>query len=239
VDLTDGTLLGGRMVYRQPRDGYRTGLEPVLLAASVPARPGERVVEAGTGAGAGLLCLLSRVAGLTGIGLERDGAMAQLARDNLDANGFAGAAVLQTEIAAWQPDAAFDHAFANPPWHDQAGTASPMAAREGAKRAAPGLIAAWAAALAKSLRPRGTLSFILPAAALAEASLALEAAKCPEITLVPLWPREGAGAKMMIIRGVRLGRGPCAVHPGLILHAGHQTFTAAAQAVLESGADLT
>jgi tRNA1Val (adenine37-N6)-methyltransferase len=49
---TEGHLLGGRIRYRQPDTGFRSGLEPVLLAASVPARPGEHVLEAGTGAGA-------------------------------------------------------------------------------------------------------------------------------------------------------------------------------------------
>jgi tRNA1Val (adenine37-N6)-methyltransferase len=74
--------------YRQPIDGYRTGIEPVLLAASVPARSGQRVVEAGTGAGAGLLCLLARVAGLSAIGIERDADMAALARRNLADNAM-------------------------------------------------------------------------------------------------------------------------------------------------------
>ena len=37
-ELTDGTLLGGKVIYRQKSSGYRTGIEPVLLAAFVPAR---------------------------------------------------------------------------------------------------------------------------------------------------------------------------------------------------------
>ena len=33
MELTDGTLLGGRLRYVQPARGWRTGIEPVLLAA--------------------------------------------------------------------------------------------------------------------------------------------------------------------------------------------------------------
>ena len=61
---SDGCLLDGRVRYAQPAsgsDGYRTGIEPVLLAASIPAQAGQRVLEAGVGAGAGLICLAARV----------------------------------------------------------------------------------------------------------------------------------------------------------------------------------
>jgi tRNA1(Val) A37 N6-methylase TrmN6 len=235
LDVTEGTLLGGRLIYHQPRAGYRTGLEPVLLAASVPARSGEAVLEAGTGAGAGLLSLLSRVSGVAGLGLERDQAMAALARQNLAANGFLQATIQAETVEAWQPDRGFDHAFANPPWHDADGTPSPVPAREAAKRGAPGLIGAWTAALAKCLRPRGTLSLIVPAAALAETVLALTAAKCPEITLLPLWPHAGGAAKLIILRGVRLGRGASSLHAGLVLHESNGQFSSAANAILRDG----
>ena len=82
------------MAYRQFRDGYRTGIEPVLLAATVPARAGSRVLEAGCGAGAGLLCLAARAPGLHGTGIERDPATATLARFNLDRNDRADWPVL-------------------------------------------------------------------------------------------------------------------------------------------------
>jgi tRNA1(Val) A37 N6-methylase TrmN6 len=238
VDVTEDALLDGRVAYRQPRDGYRTGLEPVLLAASVPARPGERVVEAGCGAGAGLLCLRARVPDITGIGLERDADLAALAQSNLAANGFAGIEVAPVAIEDWQPDGVFDHAFANPPWHDSRGTPSPSAGHEAAKRAAPHLLAGWAAVLARALRPRGTLSLVVPAAALPEAVGALVAAKCGEVTLYPLWPREGAAARLILLRGVRLGKGASRVAPGLVLHTADGGFTDAAAAILRHGAAL-
>ncbi len=238
MDLTEGTLLNGRLRYTQPKDGYRTGLEPVLLAASVPARAGDSVLEAGTGAGAGLLCLASRVAGVTGIGVEQDPGMAALAAANLAANSLAGLRILTADILALKPENSIDHAFANPPWHAASGTLSPHPGRAAAKRALPGLLAGWAIALANMLRPRGTLSVIVPASSLAEVMAALAAAQCEEITLLPLWPREGTAAKIVIVRGVRLGRGACRVLPGLTLHEADGAFTAQAQAVLRDGAGL-
>ena len=101
ADLTEGTLLGGRLRHAQPRHGHRTGLEPVLLAASIPARPGQRVLEAGTGSGAALLCLAARIPGLQGLGLERDPAMADIARANIAANALPGLAVETADLTAW------------------------------------------------------------------------------------------------------------------------------------------
>lgn len=235
--LIEGTLLGGRVRYAQLDTGYRTGLEPVLLAASVPASRGDHVLEAGTGAGAGLLCLAARLGGLTGLGLERDPALAAVAAANLQANAHTGIQAACADLLEWHPDRVFDHAFANPPWHDPGGTPSPDIGRAAAKRASPGLLGAWTAALAAALRPRGTLSLIVPAACLGEAVVALTTAKCAEVTVIPLWPRAGSAAKLVILRGVRLGRGPCTMLPGLTLHA-DAGYSAAAEAVLRHGAAL-
>ncbi len=237
-DLTDGTLLDGKLRYAQPKHGYRTGIEPVLLAASVPARAGDLVLEAGTGAGAGLMCLAARVAGVSCIGIEQDPAMAELAVYNLTANAISGARIVTADIVAWLADTVFDHAFANPPWHAASGTPSPVAGRAGAKRAAPGLLAAWVGALAATLRQRGTLSLILPAASLAEAVAALTAAACGETIVQPLWPRQGVAAKLIVLRAVRGGRGACALLPGLVLHEDDGAYTDAAQAVLRGGSKL-
>jgi tRNA1(Val) A37 N6-methylase TrmN6 len=237
VNHTAGTLLGGRLRYHQPDSGYRTGLEPVLLAASIPARAGDAVLEAGCGAGAGLLCLAARVPGITGTGVERDPALADLAAENFIANGFATVRAIAGDITVWRADAPFDHAFANPPWHEADSTASPSPARRAAKQAAPGLLAAWVAAMARALRPRGTLSLILPAACLTEALMALAAAKCRGTTLLPLWPAQGKSAKLLILRSIRLGNGPDRVVPGLTLHDA-ESLTPAAEAILRHAAPL-
>lgn len=232
-----GHLLGGRVAYAQPLLGFRSGIEPVLLAASVPAVAGELVVEAGTGAGAGLLCLLARVPGVRGLGLERDDAMAALARRNLAANGFAAACVEHADVTAWPGETPANHAFANPPWH-HGGTPTQEPGRQAAKQGRPGLLHEWAASLARGLVRRGTLSFIVPAAAAAEAIDAMAAARCREVTLVPLWPHAGQAAKLIILRGVKDGRGGTIIHPGLVLHAPDGGYTQAADSVLRGGASL-
>jgi tRNA1(Val) A37 N6-methylase TrmN6 len=235
MDMTEGHLLDGRVRYAQPRDGFRSGIEPVLLAATVPARPGERVLEAGSGAGAAMLCLAARVAGVSGVGVERDPALAALAARNAADNGWADLRFVAADLGGLPELGRFDHAFANPPYHAAGGTSSADAARDAARRAPPALFATWAAAMGRLLRPRGTLTWIVTAAVLPACVAAMGAAGCAPSAVLPLWPAAGREAKLVLLRGVRGGRGGFRVLPGVVLHAASGGFTPAAEAVLRRG----
>jgi tRNA1Val (adenine37-N6)-methyltransferase len=251
--VTHGHLLNGRVRYAQPVQGFRSGIEPVLLAASISAGAGQRVLEGGTGAGAGLLCLMTRAHGLVGVGIEIDPDQAELARENAAANAFYRHAsecprrddggsgcltVLTGDIETVVPNGIFDHAFANPPYHPASGTASPQAVRVRAKQARPDLLIRWATALTRPLRARGTLTFILPAARLPACIAAMEAASCPVDAVLALWPKPRVPAKLTIVRGIKGGRGPMRLLPGLVLHEPNGRFTSAADAILRDGAPL-
>jgi tRNA1(Val) A37 N6-methylase TrmN6 len=231
-------LLGGRVILHQSESGHRSGIEPVLLAAFVPARRGERVLEGGTGAGPALLCLARRVAGISGLGIERNPAMAALARRNISANALPDLTVLEGDLAEVAPEGRFDHAMANPPWHEPASTGSPDAARALARQARPGLMTEWARALATPLRHRGTLSFITSAATLSECLAGFTEAGCGSHVILPLWPRQGQPAKLVLLQAVRGGRAATRLLPGLVLHAEGGGYTEACEAVLRGGGKL-
>lgn len=229
MGFTDGTLLGGRVRYRQSLDGYRTGIEPVLLAAAVPAQPGQRVLEAGCGAGAGLLCLLARVPGVIATGIEREPAAAALARVNL-ADNLWHATVLEADVATAQGPV--DHAFANPPWHDPAGTRPTDPARARALHRGHAGLRGWVLPLAAALVPDGTLTLVLPAALVGQARTLLPDAGLGDVAVCPLWPRPGRQAKILLVQARRGAAARTA--PGLVLH-GEHGYTAEADAVLRHG----
>lgn len=245
AETSEDRLLGGRVRLCQPRGGFRAAIDPVLLAAAVPARPGERVLEAGTGTGAAALCLLARVAEARVAGIERDPALAAVAAANAARNSAADrvaviagdvtARATAREAAALGP---FAHAMANPPFH-RGGTPSPVAARrEAAHESSEAVLADWVAAMARRLAPRGTLTLILPPARLPDAVAAFSAAAIGSITLMPLWPRAGEPAKRVIVHGIRGGRAPCRLTAGLVLHRGDGRYTEAAERILREGAAL-
>jgi len=238
MEVTRGTLLGGRVRHDQPASGHRTGIEPVLLAAAIPARPGERALEGGSGVGTALLCLAHRVANIRGLGIERDAGLVRLAQSNAAANASSGLSFVVEDVGALRTGERFDHAFANPPWHAPAGTASPDAGRERAKRGAPGLLATWAQALAAPLRHHGTLTLVIAASVLPDGLAALARAGCGSAAVMPLWPKAQVAAKLTLIRGIKGGRGGCRLLPGLVLHEADGRYTEAATAILRDGAAL-
>jgi tRNA1Val (adenine37-N6)-methyltransferase len=237
-DQTDGHLLNSRVRYIQPRQGFRSGIEPVLLAAAIPAKEGERVLEGGSGTGAALLCLAARIPKLRGVGIELDPALVLLASQNASANNHTGLEFIAADIASTPALGVFDHACANPPYHAAGNTSSPDASRRVAKQGGPGLLATWAAALAVSLRPRGTLTFILPAALLAQAMDVFAAAGCQPAAALPLWPKAGVAAKLILLRGIKGGRAPFRLSPGLVLHRPEGAFTDEAEAILRDAQPL-
>ncbi len=239
VVTTEGHLLGGRVIYRQPKVGFRSGLEPVLLAASVAARPGDEVLEAGTGAGAALLCLSARIPGVRVTGVEVDAAMAELASANAHANGFADMTIIHERIETAALRAGFDHAIANPPYHGPHGTASPIGARETAKRGSDTLLSTWIARLSGALRDRGDLTLIVPSGSVPACLAAMAQSRCPCTSLFLLWPRQGRAAKLVLLRGIRNGRTPMRLMPGLVLHDPDGSFTEAAMSILGHGSELS
>ena len=236
--LTSDRLLGGRVIYQQPRLGFRASLDPVLLAAAIPAKAGERVLEGGSGAGAALLCLKARVPGVIGTGLERDAALAGLARGNAIANGWPDLTFVAADVAAPPIGGVFDHAFANPPYHPPDGTRSPRAAKDGAKRSSPDDLSIWVKTLADPLRHRGTLTFILPPSMLEPALAAFRGAMSPAELVIPVWPKKDQPARWLLIRGRKGGRTPLTMAPGLILHADTGEFRPEANRILREAGEL-
>lgn len=243
-DWTENRLLGGRVLVRQPRTGYRAAIDPVLLAAAVAAAPGEHVLDVGCGVGTAALCLAQRVAAVHITGIDQDPALIALARENAAANALgARLAFLVGDVldpGAARGVAAFDHVIANPP-HLPADTGQPardpgrrMAAVEGTAQ-----LADWAAFCIRAVRPGGTVTWLHRADRLPEIIIALRQG-LGGLTVLPLWPggRAARPAKRILIAGRRGGRGPFRLLPGINLHRPDGHFTAEAEAVLRHAVAL-
>jgi len=85
--LSEDRLLDGRVLLRQPENGYRAGIDPVLLAAAVPP-PMAKWSWISAAASRAALCLAARVAGCRVFGLEMQPPLVGLARQNIEINGM-------------------------------------------------------------------------------------------------------------------------------------------------------
>lgn len=242
---TEDQFLGGRLRVRQPLSGYRAGVDPVLLAASVPAKRGQRVLELGTGSGVGLLCLMCRVPGLDGVGLERDAGMAALAAANMAANDV-GARIVEADLRQMPADiraTSFDHVLANPPFFDRSGGSPAREAGREAGRGQETPLSDWTEAGVRRLKPGGLLSVIQRMERLPEMLASLDS-RLGGIIVLPLAARMGREAKLFILQAKKGGKGRFRLLPPFILHAGPKhvadgdDYTAEASAILRDGAPL-
>jgi tRNA1(Val) A37 N6-methylase TrmN6 len=221
-EITEDAVLDGRVRLRQPARGYRAGLDAALLAAACDAAEGERVIEAGCGAGAALLAAAVRRSGALFTGVERDPAAAALARENAELNGLAErVSVIEADVAAGFARlklSAFDAAMANPPFFDDPASLRALSPeRRGAWIADDGL-AAWIGFLSKAVREGGTITVIHRADRLADL-LALLAPKAGSFQIRPVQPFADEPAKRVLVRAVKTGKAPLKLLPPLVLHA--------------------
>lgn len=239
---TEDRLLDGRVRLRQPSRGYRAGLDAALLAAACDAGSGQRVIEAGCGAGGALLAAAARRPDARFVGVERDAAALRLARENIALNDLGdrveaieGDVAVRFSQLGLQP---FDAAFANPPFFDDASTLrGPAPERRSAWMADDGL-AAWVGFMSKAVREGGSITVIHRADRLGDI-LGLLAEKCGSVQVLPIHPFADEPAKRVLVRALKTGKAPLRLLPPLVLHdRGGEKHRPDVEAILRGEADL-
>lgn len=239
-ETTEDRILDGRVILNQPREGYRAAVDPVLLAASVRAHAGERALDLGCGVGAAMLCLAARVDGLQIDGLELQGALAALARKNVAANGFEDRLrVIDGDLLNPPAPLAADgyhHVFANPPYlSGDRGNHPPNTSKRLAHVESDADLEDWVDVALKFCRTKGSITFIYRADRLAELLIGLED-RAGEVTVFPLWPKDGEIASRVIVRARKGIKSPMQLMSGLVLHRADGRYTPGADAALKGGA---
>ncbi len=248
LETTCDAFLDGRVSIKQPAHGFRSGLDAVFLAAACPAKRGDRVLEAGCGAGVASLCLAARVSGIEVTGVEVDPELAELARENIRRNNLTGRCVIMTaDIAAPRSELeglglqreAYDHVIANPPFYGAGrARASGNERKSRAHIMEEGALDVWLRFLAGSAKAGGTCTIIHTPQALAELLASFEG-RFGGIRLLPLYPKRNADAIRIIVSGKKGSRAPLSLARGIVLHEDDGRPSDAAVAILRGGQELT
>ncbi len=247
---SEDAFLGGRLMIRQPKTGYRAGIDAVLLAAACPAVFGQsdRVLDCGAGVGTVGLCVAARVVDTQVTLLEREPPLADLARDNAERNGLADRVdVVTGDIAARDRAAeapglkaeSFDHVLANPPFHTTGdGTSATDALKSASHEMPDGTLDDWARFAARMAKPGGTFTIIHKADAL-EDVLAAVSRRFGGLKILALHPRAGEPAIRVIVQGIKGSRAPLTILAGHVLHEDGHAFTPLTASILKDGAGLS
>ena len=160
--LTKNKFLGNKLEILQLSEGYKGNMDSVLVAASVAAESGQRVLELGCGNGVALCCLLYRVGGLEVYGVEINQRESDLCRQNISANRFK-ATIFNSDIATGIKElksVSFDHVFMNPPYFKRNSVKkSPIPSSRDAKVEAISL-SEWLSVAKKRCKPKGKITII-------------------------------------------------------------------------------
>lgn len=241
-DVSIDRLLGERVVLRQPIAGYRVAIDPVFLAASVPAKAGDSVLDAGCGTAAAALCLASRAKNVSVTGLEIQPEMVRFAQDNIDANDMADQVDVVQGDVAHPPydilDQQFHHVMANPPYMEaNSGNPPPDPVRATAMVEGETGIMDWVSFGASVLKSKGTLTLIHRAERLGHILAAMEG-RFGDIRVFPLWPGPGMDkpARRLLIQARKGVKTPLSLLPGMVLHQMDGSYTPEVEAVLRDAA---
>ncbi|PID73398.1 MAG: methyltransferase [Desulfobacterales bacterium] len=227
-EITEDTALGGRIRVRQFRSGYRFSIDAVLLAHEAARRPGESVVDLGTGCG-----IISLIIGYLRpqrriCGVEYDTGSVRLARENIKSNQMADRiTILEGDIRRLRrqdlgPDMTPDLLVSNPPFRPvNAGRINPDTRRAAARHELTLTLADLAAAARRLLNKNGRFLVIYPAWRCAELLAALSNQDLAPKRLRPVYSRpEARDARLLLVEAVRSGRPGLEFLRPLYLHEG-------------------
>jgi len=246
-ETTDDAVLGGRLRLTQKKRGHRVGHDAILLGAAVGARPGDRVVDFGSGVGAAGLAVAVRCLGVEVTLLDIDPELSEMAVANIARNGLAqrvravtldAAAPAEDFAAHGLASGSADHVLMNPPFNNPARqNVSPDPGRRAAHVADENTLRGWIDSAERLLHSAGTLTLIWRADGLADVLAAL-GARFGDVAVLPVHGRAGQAAIRVLVRARKGSHAPLALLPGLMLNDEAGRPTASAEAVLRGAEAL-
>lgn len=233
---TDDYLLDKRIKIFQPTNGYRASSDAVMLSALVhKVRPGERILDLGSGTGAVSLCLAYRFPSAEITGLEIQPELAELSNLSAAANGFGNLRFVEQDIrrpgTRWFGQ--YHHVVTNPPY-SAADMPSPNPGKACAHNFQNFDLTAWLHTALKRLTPRGRIYTVNRAEAVDEILAALHG-RAGAITIIPLYSKSGQNAKRVLVSARKNDRSPCRILPGMTVHDNDGAYTPFAHKILREG----
>lgn len=230
-------FLGGLIKLKQPKIGYRATSDAVLVAAAVPAKQNETVLDVGCASGIVGLCIGARVPNVQMTGVEIQTELAELARQNGVLNSQ-NLTVVEADISQKVPELhgiQFHHVVTNPPFYTEAPARQSQQVETAYKQVVP--LKKWIDFCLRHLRAKGTFTIIHRTESIPEI-LSLLNGRLGAIRLMPVWPKQGVKPKRVIIQGVMNSKRPFEIHPGFIMHHHDDTRTEVAERIMREGVSL-
>ncbi len=226
MKFIENTLLNGQVTVKQPENGYRTAIDPIMLAAACHPHPDDHIVDLGCGVGTIGLCLNHFDPGMNVTGYEIQPELAEIAGQNLKGDNFK---ILNESIDKVEKNT-FHVAVMNPPYYeDGQNISSPDISKATAHS---GVLENWFKAANTGLRKGGYLYGILPAIRFDDVIKLSRKHQFGALQFYPLFPKLDKPAKRIIFQARKHKSGQTVLHSGLVLHRQERNYTDEAAAIL-------
>lgn len=223
-------LLHGSLKIIQKKSGYRFSIDAVLLANFAGIKKGDSVADLGTGSGVIPLILSFRHESVNVTGIELDLESADMAKRSVELNNLSEKiSILEGDIRGikelFTPES-FGSALANPPYGKPgAGRINPNEQIANARHEIAGNLDNFIGAASYLLRYRGRLSIIYPARRVADVIVGLRRFNVEPKRMQMVHSREGEGASLVLVEGVKGGGVEMEVMKPLYIYAPDGSYT--------------
>ena len=229
-ELTSDSFYNGRIQIRQDRTGYRFSIDAVLLAHHARPRPGDRVLDLGTGCGIIPLILAFRHPDITIYGIEIQQELSELSLFNVSNNRMQERITilcqdmrkLKTKMIAGPVDLV----VCNPPYRkSDTGRLNPDHQRAVARHEIKATLPDVLMAVRRILRTAGRFTVIYAAERTAELLTQMHAHGIEPKMLRSIHSSRDTAAKLVLVEGVKRGRPGASIAPPLILYDENGNYT--------------
>ena len=218
-EFTKDKFLGGGIRIWQPKKGYRAGIDPILLAASVNVSEGQKVLDLGCGVGTASFAIGYRVKNVELYGVEIQKIFVDLGNLNAKENGieFKIECCNISSLSSNITSKSFDHVIANPPYFDRKSSVKSINISKEKSFGDSCPISEWLKVAAKRTKPKGFVHFIVRTDRLPEIFRNMPNS-LGSLVITPVISRKNENAKLTILHAKKNGRGGFIISPPIILH---------------------
>ena len=242
-EFTKDSFLGGGIRIWQPKKGYRAGIDPILLAATVNVSAGQKVLDLGCGVGTASFAIGYRVKNVELYGIEIQKVFADLADLNSKENGieFQVECTNISNLSSNITSKNFDHVIANPPYFDRKSSVRGINVSKEKSFGDTRPISEWLKVAAKRAKPKGFVHFIVRSDRLMEIFTNMPNS-LGSLVITPVISRKNENAKLTILHAKKNGRAGFIISSPIVLHPlksdSREKYVPEVDKVLRNGASL-
>ncbi len=228
--LTRDTFFNGKVTVKQERVGYRFSIDAVILAHHVRPRPGERVVDLGTGCGIVPLIVAYRYPATHMFGIEIQKELADIADDNVRNNGMEGnIRIVHRDMQTLQPamfQGPVDIVVSNPPFRKaESGRINPNRQRAVARHEISVTLLNVVKAASGILKTAGLFVLVYTSERLPELVQHMRSCRLEPKNVRFIHSRKDSESKLVMMEGIKQGRPGLKVGPPIVIYNEDGSYT--------------